>query len=189
MKPPGAIILAAGNSSRMGRPKQLIPWDGDALVVRAAHAAIRAGASPVWVVTGAYAAEVADALQEEPVRILPNERFQEGMGTSIAAGFHAALSATSTGSVFLLLCDQPEVDPTLLERMESTAAESGRGLVACAYAGTVGPPLLVQRRFFAAFAGTPPGAGAKAVLVKHADELAVVPFEAGARDLDEPGDL
>lgn len=173
----------------MGRPKQLLPWEGKPLVVRAVHAALQAEADPVWVVTGAHGVEVAEALRDEPVKLLHNDRFEAGMGSSIRVGFGAAREHPAPASVFLLLCDQPAVDAELLTRMKAAATKSGRGLVACGYAGTVGPPLFVSRRYFADFADTAPETGAKAVLNAYADALAVVPFDAGARDLDKPGDL
>lgn len=189
MNKPGAIVLAAGQSSRMGQPKQLIPWKGLPLVVRAVRAARQAGANPVWVVTGAHAEQVESLLDAESVEFVPNRNFSLGIGSSITAGFEAVAHCSTIDTVFLLLCDQPAVHPNLLLRMQRTALTSGKGLVACAYAGTMGPPLLVARRFFGFFAATSPESGAKRVLEQNPADLELVPFEAGARDLDRPEDL
>lgn len=189
MSETGAIILAAGSSLRMGQPKQLMLRGGKPLLLHTVHAAVQAGADPVLVVTGAYGEKVNAALRHEPVRMIRNDRFPEGMGTSIAAGFREAAADPLLDCVFLLLCDQPAVDAPLLRKMRRRAASGEDGLVVCGYAGTVGPPLLISRPFFRAFAGTSPGSGAKDILLRHRKQLNVVEFEEGAIDLDKPSDL
>jgi molybdenum cofactor cytidylyltransferase len=185
----GAIILAAGKSLRMGRPKQLIPWKGGPLVRLPVAAARNGGADPIWMVTGAHADQVGDAVGSEGIRLVHNDRFAEGMGSSIAAGFRAAIQTSAVEAVFLLLCDQPAVDAALLRHMDSRARESGRGLIACRYRGTMGPPIRVVRSFFHAFTAIPPGTGARRILHQHPDDLETVDFPEGGRDLDTPADL
>jgi molybdenum cofactor cytidylyltransferase len=185
----GAIILAAGQSLRMGRPKQLLPWKGRTLVQLPIEAARIAGADPIWVVTGAYADEVGAAIGSEGVHLVHNDRFAQGMGSSIAAGFRAAMQTSSVDAVFVLLCDQPAVDAALLQSMESRARESGCGLLACRYAGTLGPPIRAARSFFHAFTTIPPGTGARRILQQHPDDLETVHFPDGDLDLDTPADL
>ncbi|HKJ90628.1 MAG TPA: NTP transferase domain-containing protein, partial [Oceanipulchritudo sp.] len=128
----------------MGRPKPLIPWNGRPLVLHAMDAAIGAGADPVWVVTGADAANVEALLADQPVRILRNPLFENGMGSSIRAGFECAIGEEGLEGTFLLLCDQPAVSAARLQSMKQRAAECRAGLLASAYAGTIGPPLLVS---------------------------------------------
>src|SRR5688500_11092794 len=85
----GAVVLAAGGSSRLGRPKQLVVHDGLPLVARAARAALAAGAGPVVVVLGGSAAAVRVALSPLAVELVVNDAWADGMGTSVAAGVRA----------------------------------------------------------------------------------------------------
>ncbi|MFO7724266.1 MAG: nucleotidyltransferase family protein [Oceanipulchritudo sp.] len=185
----GAIILAAGKSTRMGRPKPLIPWNGRPLVLHAMDAAIQAGADPVWVVTGADAGKVEALLEDQPVRSIRNPHFERGMGSSIRKGFETVIHEVDVEAAFLLLCDQPAVSASLLQSMRQRTAGIRKGLVACTYAGTFGPPLLVSRPFFPEFARTEPESGARLILRRNETHLLRLPFPEGAADVDTPADL
>src|SRR4051812_32295917 len=88
----GIIILAAGNSSRFGSSKQLLHFNNKTLLQHAIDEAIDAGAEPVIVVSGANADEISKDINQEQVQIVLNERWQEGMASSIVAGMHAAIT-------------------------------------------------------------------------------------------------
>ena len=100
----GAVILAAGASTRMGSPKQLIELDGRPLVVRAVEAALASPAWPVVVVLGAHAAQIRPVLARLPVLIAETPEWSEGMAASIRAGvgmlrqFSRARSSISASS-------------------------------------------------------------------------------------------
>src|SRR4051794_5950231 len=102
-----ALVLAAGSSARMGRPKQLLDWDGRPLVRAAAEVALAARLSPLLVVVGGAAAEVANALEDLPLRIVANPDYANGQSTSLRAGISALDS--DTDAVVVLLGDQPFV--------------------------------------------------------------------------------
>ncbi|MEO5719058.1 MAG: NTP transferase domain-containing protein, partial [Chthoniobacterales bacterium] len=82
----GAVILAAGSSSRLGQPKQLLQYEGQALVRRAALAALDAGCEPVVLILGAAREKIAPTLHGLALTILPNESWERGMGTSLRLG-------------------------------------------------------------------------------------------------------
>jgi molybdenum cofactor cytidylyltransferase len=179
------VVLAAGASTRLGRPKQLVEVEGTPLVVRAARTALDADLGPVIVVLGAGADAVEPSLQRLDIACTRNARWQEGMGTSIAAGVEAAAADPRCDAVILMTCDQPRVLAGHLGAL-ATAWRSGHGdAVGSAYGGSVGIPALFARSRFAALSALAPRTGAKALLA----DAASVPCEACAVDVDTPDDL
>jgi CTP:molybdopterin cytidylyltransferase MocA len=186
-----AVVLAAGASRRLGRPKQLVRVRGEPLVRRAARAAREAGCAPVLVVTGARAARVEAALAGLDVACVRNDAFAEGLASSIRAGVEAAVRAAPLcDGALLLLVDQPAVDAALLGTLLARFAEAGgTRTVACAYGGGCGVPALFPRALFRELAALHGEGGAKPLLEARAEELIVVPFPAGAEDVDSQEDL
>jgi CTP:molybdopterin cytidylyltransferase MocA len=186
-----AVLLAAGASRRLGRPKQLVRLAGRSLVRRAAEAALGAGCAPLFAVVGAHADEVLREL--EPLAAVPvrNAGWQEGIASSIRAGVAAAeAAAPGCDGALLLLVDQPRVDAELLRRLLARFG-AGRGAlpVASAYGGGRGVPAVFPRASFAALAALRGDRGAKALLEAPGAEVLEVPFPDGELDLDEPADL
>jgi molybdenum cofactor cytidylyltransferase len=175
-----AIILAAGASRRLGRPKQLERLDGLTLLRRAVLAA--RPCDPVLVVTGFRAPDMAAELEGTPARAVFNPDWEEGMASSLRAGL-SALPAGSAGALFLA-CDQPAVTEALVARI--LAAWDGRP-VACAYAGVRGIPALLPAGDFPRILALRGDRGARALL--QGPGVVVVPFPEGAWDVDRPGDL
>lgn len=185
------VVLAAGASRRLGRPKQLVRVAGEALVRRAARAAAEAGLAPVLVVTGAYAAQVEAAVAGLGVACVRNDAFEEGLASSIRAGVGAAERASPhCDGALLALVDQPALDAALLAALLARFEEAGGArTVACAYAGGLGAPALFPRALFAELAALHGDAGAKAILEARAEEVIGVPFPAGADDVDTEEDV
>src|SRR5438270_454039 len=104
----GAVILAAGSSSRLGQPKQLLRFGGETLVRRAAQTALDAGCLNTVVVLGAHADLVKDELRDLAVFAVENRRWSDGIGSSICCGVRALLDRwPESESVVLMVCDQP----------------------------------------------------------------------------------
>jgi molybdenum cofactor cytidylyltransferase len=114
----GAVVLAAGPSTRMGRPKQLLQFSGQTLVRRAASVAVEAGCRPVVVVTGAHAVATREALSGLDVQEAKNQEWPSGISSSIRVGVEAVgRTSPSTAAILLMLCDQPFVTQELLARI------------------------------------------------------------------------
>lgn len=182
----GAVVLAAGSSSRLGEPKQLLEYEGQALVRRAAAAALDGGCRPVVVVVGAEREKVAAALHGLEVEILRNESWERGMGTSIRAGVDRLRECDA---LIILACDQPRVSARLLREMISVREQTEKPMVASAYAGTIGVPALFTRECFERLLSLGDESGAKALLHARPGDVASVAFPEGALDVDTPEDL
>lgn len=183
----GAVVLAAGGSSRMGRPKQLLRLGGTSLLRRTVDAALEAGCRPVVVVLGAEAGRSRAEVDGLPVNVVVNEEWREGMASSIRAGIEALIEADlRVAAALLLVCDQPRLSGALLRRVcERFDGRAGR-CVACAYAGTVGVPALFERALFDRLARLEGDRGAKELLHQAGDDLLTVPWPDGALEIDRP---
>ncbi len=182
----GAVILAAGSSSRLGQPKQLLKYEGDALVRRTAEAALAAGCDPVAVVVGVARGKVAAALNDLAVLIVPNDDWERGLGTSIRAG---VARLQESDALFLLVCDQPFVSADSLCRLLSAQQETQKPMAASAYSGTIGVPALFTRACFAQLLSLGDEEGAKVLLASRPNDVAQVDFPPGSIDIDTPGDF
>ena len=180
------IILAAGGSTRLGEPKQLIRLNDETLVHAAVRAAQEGGCDAVCVVTGNAQAEVENAVADLHPILAHNKEWQRGMGSSVRAGLSAAGPASA---IVLLACDQPAVDGkvvrSLIERYDQTA----KAVVASHYSGTLGIPALFAHSCFAELRALADDRGAKAVIQADPARVASFEFSEGALDLDSPYDL
>jgi molybdenum cofactor cytidylyltransferase len=187
------IILAAGASTRMGRPKQLLPIQGQrqgqSLLRQMTETALVAGGPSVVVVLGAYQEHIQPQIRDLPVQIVFNPHWSRGMGTSIGCGVNALLEqATPLKAVILLLCDQPFVSPFLLTQLRELYIATQAPIVASAYANTWGVPVLFAAQLLPELARLEPQAGAKAILQKYRAMVVTVDFPLGGIDLDTMDD-
>ncbi len=180
------VVLAAGGSSRLGRPKQLLVYRGEPLVVRIVRAAQRARCTPVLVVVGAAADAVRAALANEEVTFVVNEGWAAGIGSSIACG--AGAVPPSTTGALVVTCDQPRVASETLTALVEAQVATGAPIVASSYADTVGVPALFRADVLPELVALPADAGAKKVLQRDAARVTVVPFLGGDIDVDTEDD-
>ena len=181
----GAVILAAGPSTRLGQPKQLVYFGGETLIYRSVNAAVLAGCHPVVAVLGAHADASEREIAELPAQVVHNSEWPEGMASSIRCGIRELRD--SVDAAILLVCDQPHVSAALLSDL-MRAHTSGKTIVGSHYSGTIGVPALFDRVHFDELLSLSGDVGAKSLFERHADALAVVPFGLGALDVDAQGD-
>ena len=182
----GGIILAAGGSTRLGEPKQLLAFHGETLVHAAVRAALEGGCDKVCVVTGHEREAVEEAVAGLHPLLAHNHDWRRGIGSSIRTGLAAVLPVSA---VVVLLCDQPAVSSELIRSLIGQHAQTGRAIAACHYAGTHGIPALFDASCFAELEALPDDRGAKAVIEADPGRVALVDFAAAAIDIDSPGDL
>lgn len=183
------VILAAGGSRRLGRPKQLVEIGGQPLIRRAVESALSAGSGSVHVVAGAEIDGVRAALQGLPVEIIVNEAWRKGVATSI----HAAIDAIErrerpVESLIVMLCDQPGVSGDVLRRLLEVYRMTRAPVVASRYAEGPGVPALFHAELFPALRSLRGDVGARQ-LIRHLDrEVVTIPF-AAPEDIDTPADV
>lgn len=183
-----AIILAAGASSRMGRPKQLLDWRGLPLIRAVAEQALAAQTDQVLVVVGAAGDAVAQALEGLSLRIVANPRAAEGQSTSLRAG--VAALGPEVGAALILLGDQPFVAAPLLDRIIAAWRATGATIVAPVYQGQRGNPVLFARAVFPELLAVAGDQGARGVVAADPTRVHALPFDdlRPLADIDTPED-
>ena len=182
-----AIVLAAGSSRRFGSTKQLADYRGDTLVARACRIAESILDGRTVLVGGADFQAVAESAGLTSGFFVYNERYAEGMATSIAAGVRAV--ADVAAGVMVLLADQPLVTAGHLESLLRRFEAAPDNIIATGFSGTEGPPVIFPSVLLAELAGLEGDQGARPVLEKHAERLETVVFDQAAADVDRPADL
>lgn len=186
----GAVILAAGSSSRMGRPKQTLHFQGTSLLKRATLAALDATCRPVVVVTGANAELSRRELNQLDVREAFNPDWETGMGSSVRAGIETLISMdAAVAAVVLLVCDQPHVTADVITSLLAAHHTTGRPIIASAYGESFGVPALFSRTMFLELTQLAGSSGAKEIIKRHASEAYFLPFPEGEVDMDTPDDF
>jgi molybdenum cofactor cytidylyltransferase len=186
----GAIILAAGESSRLGQPKQLLRFKGKALVHRVVDAANEANCSPIIVVTGNAQSGVKHALRPTNAVIVENKRWKARIGTSIRAGIrYLTDNAPNAEATLLLTCDQPFVDGDVLSGLSALHSKTGKPIVASAYADTLGVPALFDRSTFQELLQLDGDFGAKTIILSNRARVAEFSFPKGNIDVDTVQDF
>jgi len=180
------VLLAAGASIRMGKSKQLLQFRNRSLVRYLTEVALGSRALYTCVVLGAESARVQQELADLPVTILHNSRWPEGMSSSIRVGL-ASLPDGVSGAI-IMLCDQPFVTTDLLNSMLDAYTSSGKPIIACEYAGTLGVPALFDRSLFPELFNITGDRGAKEIITLRAGNVHRIPFPDGTVDLDTPSD-
>ncbi|HEU4767029.1 MAG TPA: nucleotidyltransferase family protein [Pyrinomonadaceae bacterium] len=186
----GAVILAAGSSSRMGTPKQTLQFQGNSLLRRATVAALDAACRPVVVVTGANAELCRRELDGLDVREALNPHWETGMASSIRTGMECLISLEpDIAAVVLLLCDQPHVTSDVVSNLVAAHHATGKRVIASAYGGSFGVPALFSRTLFNELTQLKGMSGAKEIIKRHASEAHFLPFQEGDVDVDTPDDF
>ena len=179
------LLLAAGASARMGRPKQLLPYQGCTLLRHAAKTAAETGCAPLVLVTGAVHEELAAEVANLPFRVVHNPDWATGMASSIRAGL-AAVEAAGPAAVLIMLSDQPLVTPQLLRLLLARQQATGAPVVAAAYGGTAGVPAVFDRTMLPALARLTGAQGANRFIANLGTAVLHVPFPEGVLDVDTP---
>jgi len=182
------VILAGGESARMGYRKELLPFRGIPLVRHAASTALAAGLGPVVVVLGAHGAQVRTALLGLDVTTVVNEAWRGGIGTSIRAGVGAVDRSDEVRGLVLMLADQPLVTAEILGALVQRHVDDQCAVVAARYSGTVGVPAYFARGMFGSLLELGADQGCKRVIVSAGDRAALVDCPEAAFDVDTPDD-
>lgn len=191
-EPIAGIVLAAGGSTRLGQPKQLLDWRGEPFIRAVARTALQAGLWPVVVVTGARAAQIESALSGLDIALVRNPEWEEGQASSIRAGlahFSARESGIRTGApggAIFLLADQPQVTQSVLRALAEEHARTLAPVIAPMVIDRRGNPVLFDRVTFPDLLELHGDIGGRAVFSRH--PVRYIPWhdEALLLDVDTP---
>jgi molybdenum cofactor cytidylyltransferase len=181
------LVLAAGASSRLGQPKQLVLLGGQPALHLTVSNAVAVAGHAVTVVIGAHARTLTHLLAHSPASVIVNRHWQEGLGASIRFGMSALPPACS--AVMIVLGDQVAVTAEDLRRLNNAWREQEGIIAAATYQGHVGVPAIFPRLCFAELSELKGDRGARAILERHNFRLVRVPMPNAAVDLDTPEDL
>jgi molybdenum cofactor cytidylyltransferase len=185
----GIIILAAGASTRLGSPKQLLRFENSSLLERTISCACQTGLGPVVVVLGANAESLKNTIPGKEIITVFNGNWQEGMASSIRAGLDKTKEAFPLiEGVIITVCDQPFITSQLLNDLYNKHKESRKPVVAAAYRDILGTPVFFHRSLFDELNELKGDRGAKQIVNKGSSRLASVPFPMGETDIDTKED-
>lgn len=183
----GAIVLAAGSSTRMGRNKLLFEVGGETLVGRIVRAAVDARLEPIVVVLGHEAAAVRSALASRACRFVVNARHADGMKSSICAGIDAL--SLEVDAAIVLLGDMPFVTAEMLAALAVRYRTGGWLMVLSDYSGVTAPPTLIDHSLFSELIGEPVRGCSRTLRSRHADRATTLAWPVAAlADVDVPSD-
>ena len=182
------LILAAGNSSRLGNPKQLVVFKEKTLIERITEIALSIS-EEVLIVLGGNSELILPKLTrfESTISTLFNPDWKEGMGTSIRIGVEKL--AENSDLILILLSDQPFISKVLLQKILQTYVNSQNPIVCCVYSNTLGVPILFDKSIFPELLKLSGDKGAKSFLHLYENKISTVDFPEGVIDIDTTNDV
>jgi molybdenum cofactor cytidylyltransferase len=185
------VLLAAGSSRRLGQPKQLVEYKGEALITRGARNLLNLGAVEVIVVTGSEERKVLNKINNMAVKTVYNAAWKQGMGGSVSTGVRSLPGGVA--GVLILLCDQWRVDSRDLESLVKSWQSDISGVFSAKWGdldeGAFGPPVIFPKRLFSELESLDSEQGARGLIRKYWQQVTFVDMENAAFDLDDPEDL
>ena len=185
----GIILLAAGASSRLGKPKQLLQYKGKTLLQHALQIGIATEMSPIITVLGANSELVRQPVEHKNIHTVINKEWSEGMASSIRCGMQQLLTiAPAVEGVIIMVCDQPFVTSKLLTDLVEKHQLTGKPIIASSYTNNLGTPALFDTTIFALLNLLKGDSGAKKMMQANPDWVESVDFPLGEIDIDTKGD-
>lgn len=185
-----ALVLAAGGSSRLGRPKQLEQWGDVTMLGRIVDSVRSYPVEETWVVLGAAFDSILEAVDFENCSIVENPEWEEGIASSLRVGLDALTQLSRADGALIVIGDQPEVDPdvvaAVLERFDETRAS----VVIPKYRYAWGNPVVVHRSLWPRLMSLEGDEGAMRLFQAHPEWVEEIWFEQlPPRDVDTAADV
>jgi molybdenum cofactor cytidylyltransferase len=183
------IILAAGQSSRLGQPKQLLKYQGKTLLQHTIDIVKQLSAKTIIVVLGSGFESILNTIDTVDLHVVKNDDWQSGIASSISYGIKSLQGIDPVpDAVILMTCDQPFVSPGLLNELIAKQKETGRPIIASQYDDTIGIPALFHKSLFEQLTALKGNSGAKKLIHQNKDDVVTIPFPKGGIDIDTLGD-
>ncbi|PKA96403.1 molybdenum cofactor cytidylyltransferase [Flavobacteriaceae bacterium MAR_2009_75] len=178
------LILAAGSSSRMGRPKQLLSWGKTNLIGNAIDQAKNSQSDKIVVVLGANSELIKDKIGRWEVDIVENEDWKAGLGSSLAKGVTHLTEHETFDGILVMLADQPLIDSAYLNLLIESFYTTSYSIIATAYSKRAGVPALFDKKFFESLCDLGEDNGAKLIIEQFGHEVLSLDPGKKATDID-----
>ena len=184
----GIVVLAAGGSTRLGQPKQLLKFSGKTLLKRSVEEALKSNADDVIVILGKNADLFKNEIDAKAHTIV-NSEWEEGMASSVRWGLETLLSDKPyIDAVIFMVCDQPYISSSILNELIATQQKTTKQIVTCDYGESIGPPALFHKKYFDDLMKLKGDIGARKIIQQNMNDVAKVLFPEGKIDIDTPED-
>jgi molybdenum cofactor cytidylyltransferase len=183
------LILAAGSSSRLGQPKQLLPFKETTLLEHTITCA-QSVSDNVFVVLGGNQSAIQSAVDLQDIEVILTQDWYKGIGSSISSGIKSITKTIQdTQSIMILLCDQPKITNELLVELVAIHEEKQKLISACKYGNSFGVPAIFNKSMYNDLKELKDDAGAKIIIGKNKNKTSFLNFSDGIIDIDIPSDL
>ena len=179
------IILAAGASSRLGRPKQLLIYQGKTLIQHVISVAEKSKADEIILVLGSDHELISkETAIGKKTSAIVNDKWKGGMASTITIGLNFLRQNFNADFAIIAVCDQPFIDTALLNELMDKHVETSKPIVACRYENTLGTPVLFHKNLFGQLLTLSGDEGAKKLIMQHVNDVETIPFPLGGIDID-----
>lgn len=177
-----ALLLAAGESKRMGRPKLLLPLGGRTIIEQAVDNLLGSRVDEVVVVVGYRAQELGEKIARKPVKIVRNRRYRQGMSTSLIAGLNGIDRRAQ--AIMIALADQPFVESSLIDELLEEFKKQDKGILIPVCQGQRGHPVILSLKYKERLLALRGDVGARPLIEENPDDLLEVPVESNSVNMD-----
>jgi molybdenum cofactor cytidylyltransferase len=183
-----AVVLAAGESRRMGRPKLLLPYGDGTIIETVVRNVVSSRADRAVIVLGGNRREIEGKIRAFGMKRVINRRYKEGMFSSVRRGL-SALPASARAAVFIL-ADQPDVPSSVIDLLIEAYRREKKGIVLPVYRKKRGHPLLLDLKYRREIESLSPDIGLRGLLREHWDDILEVRVSSPGvhKDIDDPDD-
>ncbi|SDX99839.1 molybdenum cofactor cytidylyltransferase [Lutibacter oricola] len=179
------LILAAGASSRMNRPKQLLPWKNTTLLGAILEQSLTSNLENIVVVLGANSAEIKSKIDFSSINVVENKSWEKGLGNSISFGVNfIQKKLKNIDSILITLADQPFLTGSYFNLLQSTFKTSKKRIIATKIKNRVGVPAIFDLFYFEELKKLNEDKGAKQLISKHKNDVKAVVSEIDFTDID-----
>ncbi|MFH7000847.1 nucleotidyltransferase family protein [Flavobacterium bizetiae] len=181
----GIVVLTAGSSSRLGQPKQLLLYKNTSLLKNTISQASQVENTTIIVVTGSNHELIEKEISNPEIKTSYNPDWELGMSSSITKGLKESLRLyPDIQKIIFTVCDQPFITNIVFENLINEHQKTEKGIIASAYSGTLGTPVLFHKKYFNELLELKGQEGAKKIINKFLDDTTAIPFENGEIDID-----
>lgn len=180
-----AMILAAGESKRMGKPKLLLPFGEKTIIETVIESVVQSKVEKILVVLGSNREKIEKKIKNFPLEIAVNPNFQSGMLSSIQLGFQTL--PENTQAVLVVLGDQPAISSAVIDKIIDAYKRTGKGIVLPVYKNERGHPVLIDMKYRNEVENLSPDIGLRGTVYNHPEDILEVEVETSSilRDIDD----